>query len=123
MKNVVNHMLCLRVYDARTSLFVAIDRAFRRAKSICPGSKGLSICLALLLVMSGGCNSRRYTTKEMSWSIEPGSYPFRPLPPGAIRLTFLDAPQVHTVVTDVRTILLNLQKTGRSVVLVGLEVQ
>ena len=47
-----------------------------------------------------GCSNARTISHEMWWSIESLPYPSRPLPPGAVRLTFEDSPKYHVVVVS-----------------------
>lgn len=59
---------------------------------------GACVIVAMVLMLSSGC-SRTYTvTRQMSWSVAELPAPARPLPPGAVRLTFSNAPKYHIVV-------------------------
>ena len=82
----------------------------------------LTIIVAALVLSC--CTKRRYTTEEMEWSTDPiPGYPHaRPLPPGALRLTYTSWPDYHVVITGVPELLDHLKRSGRRVVLVKFEV-
>jgi hypothetical protein len=54
--------------------------------------KAIQIAALIMSSILCGCTRKRPIVLQMEWSNEALPYPFRPLPPEAVRLTFVGAP-------------------------------
>ena len=68
------------------------------------------IIVAALFACS--CSRTHQVTEQVQWSVEPGPYPLRPLPAGAVRFTFTSDPGQYFIVTDVPWLLDRLRASG-----------
>lgn len=81
--------------------------------------KGLSITALSWLA---GCSHAEHSTREMSWSLESHVPGMRALPDGAVRLTFVQAPEFHVGLL-VPGLIDHLQASGKKQIPVSFEIQ
>jgi hypothetical protein len=80
-------------------------------------------CLAAstFLMSTLACTKTHKVIREMSWSDRSKPYPYRPLPTGAVRLTFVAAPHTHIGI-EAPGVQEHLRASGKDKVLVEFDV-
>jgi len=68
------------------------------------------------------CTRPHHVVEQLEWSDEAMPYPFRPLPLGAVRFTFVSAPNAHVVVSDVPWLADRLRASGTSTATIDFDV-
>lgn len=99
---------------------IPVDSSRRTLNSV--GIRAVRFTIVIGLIFGCSCRQTRQVTQQMIWSVDQRPLPLRPLPSESVRLTFVEAPNHHVVITGVRDLLSQMRRLEKKNVSVEFDV-